>query len=423
MELTSKKLWNRDFSLLVIGQLISIFGNQVLNFALPLYILEVSDSPALFGIVLGVSFLPLVITAPLGGVIADRLKKQRIMFWLDLAVTVMIVLYMVFSGMFGVIVPIVMIKLLALNSIQGIYMPAVQASVPILVPEAQLTRANSVTTAVNTLSNIAAPAVAAILLAQFGLLPILLVCAACFAITSVLDLLLRIPYNKPENGGSIGNIVKNDLGQAFRFTTIEKPILTKIIGIMILGSVVGGAISVVGVPVFITQHLGMGMEYVGISRAIGWGGAFFATLISSYLGEKLSIRTYAFFGILTVLVLIPISMVLLFSPPVYMAFVIIVIFDTLCGFMAFMYTITGISYVMKITPPELIGKVMSVIVAIPLLATGSGVILWGILFERFYELTWLIVFVAALISGVLILAMGRHFKKANADEIEIATDT
>ena len=413
MEASAKKLWNRNFSLLIIGQLISIFGNQVLNFALPLYILDVSGSPALFGIVLGVSFLPLVITAPLGGVIADRLRKQRIMFWLDLTVTVMIALYMIISGMLGAIVPIIMVKLLALNSIQGIYMPAVQASIPVLVPEDNLTRANSVTTAVNTLSNIAAPAVAALLLAQFGLFPILLVCAICFAITSILDLLLRIPHTKQEPGESIGHIVKNDLSQAFRFTITEKPILVKIIVIMILGSLVGGGISSVGVPIFITQNLNMGMEYVGISRAIGWGGAFLATITTAYLGEKLSIKTYAIFGMLTVLALIPISMVLLFTPTLYTAFAIMVLFDTLTDFMAFMYTIAGISYVQKITPPELIGKVMSIIVAIPLLATGGGVIIWGILFEQFYQTSWLIVLAAALTSGTIIITMGRHFKKAS----------
>jgi len=31
-----QKLWNRDFSLLVFGQTISIFGNMILSFALPL---------------------------------------------------------------------------------------------------------------------------------------------------------------------------------------------------------------------------------------------------------------------------------------------------------------------------------------------------------------------------------------------------
>jgi len=326
---------------------------------------------------------------------------------------------MIVSGMLGAVVPVIMVKLLALNSIQGMYMPAVQASIPALVPEDSLTRANSVTTAVNTLSNIAAPAVAALLLARFGLFPILLVCAICFGFTSILDLLLRIPYNKQETGGSIGQIVKNDLGQAFRFATVEKPILLKIIIIMVFGSLVGGGISAVGVPIFITQNLNMGMEYVGISRAIGWAGAFLATITAAYLGEKLSIKTYAMFGMLTVAVLIPISMVLLFGPTLYVSFAIIVLFDTLCGFMAFMYTIAGISYVQKITPPELIGKVMSVIVAIPLLATGGGVIVWGILFERFYAMSWLIVFAAALISGILILVMGRHFREARTDEAEI----
>ena len=41
------KLWNKDFTLVVIGQIISLFGNAVLRFALPLYSLEQSGSPGL----------------------------------------------------------------------------------------------------------------------------------------------------------------------------------------------------------------------------------------------------------------------------------------------------------------------------------------------------------------------------------------
>ncbi len=50
------KLWNKDFTLVVIGQIISLFGNAVLRFALPLYILEQSGSPALFGQVSALAF-------------------------------------------------------------------------------------------------------------------------------------------------------------------------------------------------------------------------------------------------------------------------------------------------------------------------------------------------------------------------------
>jgi len=55
---------------------------------------------------------------------------------------------------------------------------------------------------------------------------------------------------------------------------------------------------------------------------------------------------------------------------------------------------------------------MSIIVAIPLLATCGGVIAWGILFERFYEMSWFIALAAALTSGLIILTMGRYFKEA-----------
>jgi len=45
-------IWNRDFSLLVGGQFISIFGNMILSFALPLYLLYISGSVTLFGLVM-----------------------------------------------------------------------------------------------------------------------------------------------------------------------------------------------------------------------------------------------------------------------------------------------------------------------------------------------------------------------------------
>lgn len=42
-------LFKRDFTLVVIGQIISLFGNAILRFALPLYLLRETGSSALFG--------------------------------------------------------------------------------------------------------------------------------------------------------------------------------------------------------------------------------------------------------------------------------------------------------------------------------------------------------------------------------------
>ena len=45
------KLFKRDFTMVVIGQIISLFGSAILRFALPLYLLRETDSSSLFGAV------------------------------------------------------------------------------------------------------------------------------------------------------------------------------------------------------------------------------------------------------------------------------------------------------------------------------------------------------------------------------------
>ena len=73
------KLFRRDFTLVVIGQIISLFGNAILRFALPLYLLRETGSSTLFGVVTACSFAPMVILSLIGGVLADRVNKRDIM--------------------------------------------------------------------------------------------------------------------------------------------------------------------------------------------------------------------------------------------------------------------------------------------------------------------------------------------------------
>ncbi|MCL2231597.1 MAG: MFS transporter, partial [Treponema sp.] len=173
MQQTAAKLWNRNFSLLMTVQILALFVNTTLSFVLPLHILYISGSPALFGTVLALAGIPLILMTPLGGIIADRGKKKRIIFWMDASTTIIIVLYMLLSGFFADVVPIVIVKLLALNVIQGIYMPTAMASVRFLVPKEKLVPANAAASMIFSLANATGPAIGTILYAQFNLFPVL----------------------------------------------------------------------------------------------------------------------------------------------------------------------------------------------------------------------------------------------------------
>ena len=175
----SDRGFSKDFLLVVIGQIISLFGNQILRYALPLYLLNQTGSSALFGTISACAFIPMIVLFPVGGIIADRVNKRNIMVMLDFATAALIVLFYVMAGTAD-IVPLMAVTMMVLYGIQGAYQPAVKASVPILVDTGHLMQANSLIDVISSLANMAGPVIGGILFSVVGLVPILYVSTACF---------------------------------------------------------------------------------------------------------------------------------------------------------------------------------------------------------------------------------------------------
>ena len=410
MEVASTKLWNRDFSLLIIGQTVSLFGNMILSFALPLYILDISGSAALFGLVLSLPYISLIIVSPVGGIIADRLRKQRIMFWLDAATTVIIVLYMAVSGLFAAIVPVVIVKLMALNAIQGLYLPAVQASVPLLVPTDKLVPANAVVSIINMLSSMAGIAIAGVLYARFGLFPILAVSAICFAITAAMDLLIRIPFKKQESHDSLVKMVKSDMSLSAKFMVKEKPVIAKCAFIAFLMQVSLASMLVVGIPVLITQHLNKGMDLVGYSQSIMMVGGLAGAIIASSLGAKLTIGKMPLMLLFGSLAVMPIGLIFMFELPAMLTYIIMTAACALAMCALQIAQIQFFAFIQEETPSELTGKVMSLIVMMPFVASALGYLIYGVLFEQFKTLPWVVIFITIFISAMIAAYARGQFK-------------
>ena len=394
----------------------SIFGNMILSWALPFYILDITSSPAIFGLVLSVPYISLIIMSPIGGIMADRLKKQRIMFWLDLTTTIIIVLYMVISGLIAAAVPLVIVKLLALNAIQGMYMPVVQAAVPALVPSNKLIPANSAATVINSLSNLVAPAAAGILYGKFGLFPILIISVICFATTAVMDLLIKIPYKKQASSENIVKMIKTDMSQAIKFAIKEKPILVKCVVIAFVFSITIASMFIVGIPVLITKNLNMGMDMVGISSSIMMVGGLIGGILAGVLGTRLTIHKIYLPLLFCCISVLPMGIIFLFDTSAFLTYVVItassafaLIFTQICNIQFF-------AYIQGETPSSLIGKVMSILLIVPFIANALGQLLFGVLFEQFADLPWLIIFLAIFLSGIVIIYSRIWFKNVIISE-------
>ena len=178
--------FSKDFILVVIGQIISLFGNAVMRFALPMHLLNVTGSAALLGVVSGLAFIPLAIMSPIGGLIADRVNKKNIMVCLDFFTAFLVTLFVLLYGEIN-IVTIILVMLFLLYGISGAYQPSVQSSIPLLVSEEKVMPANAAINMVSSLSGLLGPALGGMAYAAWGIMPVLYVCCLLYTSPSPRD--------------------------------------------------------------------------------------------------------------------------------------------------------------------------------------------------------------------------------------------
>ena len=145
----------------------------------------------MFGTILAVSMIPTVLLSPFGGVLADRLPKQKIMTILDFVTAGLIVFYDAVYGSAGNLAAVTIFMIL-LTLIQAFYQPSVQASIPLLASQEQLMAANGIVMQVQALAGLLGPILAGMLYGIGGVKPILAASAVCFFLSAVMLSLIHI---------------------------------------------------------------------------------------------------------------------------------------------------------------------------------------------------------------------------------------
>ena len=296
--------FRRDFTLMVIGQIISLFGNAILRFSLSLHVLSLTGSAAVFGSILALAMVPTVLLSPLGGVLADRLPRQRIMVALDFFTCGLILCFDLFfarSGSLGAITAF----LILLSLIQAVYQPSVQASIPSLAAEEALMAANGVVVQVQALSGLLGPILGGVLYAAFGLYPLLAGSALCFFASAVLELFLRIPFTPLARTSAPLAQLRRDLGDTLRFLSRDNPRLLKLQVVVAGINLFLSSLFTVGLPYLVKVHLSLSDPLYGFAEAaMGMGSILGGLLSSTRLGRLGFEKSYRHI-LATVLLLLP----------------------------------------------------------------------------------------------------------------------
>ena len=405
---------NRNFVMVVVGQIISLFGNTVLRFVLPLYLLSETGSAALFGIVSACAFVPMIVLAPIGGIFADRVNKRNIMVILDFSTAILVLFILCLLGKLNV-VALIFTALFILYGIQGAYQPAVSASIPALLSNKHIMQGNAVINLVSSFSGLIGPVIGGTLFSFFGITPILYISLCCFLLSAVMEIFIRIPFEKKEAQGSIASICFVDLKESFRYMNHDQPVIMQLSLVIAAINMILSALMIIGLPVIVTQRLDFDSETAnrlyGYAEGVMAVGSLCGGMGAGLFASRMKTKNGYLLLLFDALTLLPIGCALMLPVPAMVSYVIIMISCFFMMFLATLFSIQIMSYLQMIVPEHLIGKVISCAMCIGMCATPIGQAIYGGLFEVMKDKEFGLFFIVTGIVVLLAFAMKKPFAR------------
>jgi len=300
--------WRAVFFAVWSGQAASLFGSQLVQFALVWWLTQTTGSATVLAGATLVALLPQILVAPVAGALADRWNRRWVMVFADggIALATLGLALLFASGVAQVWH--VYLALLVRSTGGAFHWPAMQSSTAMMVPERHLARIGGLNQSLYGLCSIAAPPLGAILLSALPMYGILAidVATALFAILPLLG--FEIPVLRRDPAEAAKSSVLADLRTGFRFVAAWRPLLVIIVAAAVINLFANPAVSLL--PLLVTSHFGGGalqlaqLESVfGVGMVVGgvllgvWGG-FKRRMVTAMLALLLQGIGFAAVGLL-----------------------------------------------------------------------------------------------------------------------------
>lgn len=403
-----QKLFTRNFTFLILGQVSSLIGNYTLKFALSMYVLEQTGSASIFATLLAVAMLPTILLSPFGGILADRANRRNIMVGLDtLSGLTVLVAGLVLP--FGHDIWVIGALLVILSVLAAFESPTVQACIPQMLSGDNLMKGNAAVNQVQAIAGLITPFLGSIVYATFGLVPVLWGTVACFFLTAILECFIRLDYQKAEVTMSVREIIREDFSVSIHFLRREQPGILKLLLLASLASLFVAGTVVVGFPYLVRTVLGLSAEYYGAAESVMGVAAVLGSLFVGITTQKFRLRWLGFVFIGLGLSLVPTGIAFLLPVEPLGIYIILLVMFSLGQFGCSLFSTYAISVIQARTPEHLMGKIMSYVFTLSMCAQPAGQIIYGAMFDWFSDSPYWVLIPSGLLVCVIGLASSKFF--------------
>jgi len=266
------------FWLLLAGFLASSLGTWIYRLALPLLVYDLTGSALGTGLVYVMEYVPYLLLGMVGGVLADRFPRRRVLVLGDLAAGLVTLVLAVTLMLQVRQLWVVYLLALVLASVDPLYQPAFRAIVPSLVPLDRLPQANARVHMGEHAVTMVGPVAGGALVVSFGYEVAIYTDAATFLVSALLVALIgRVPQAAPVRGAS----VVADIREGLRFLRVDKAVLTS--GLIALACNFGVWLLLANLVFYLSSYHRFTPGEIGVVYAFQGAGA----VVGAILGGRL----------------------------------------------------------------------------------------------------------------------------------------
>src|SRR5215469_8212849 len=275
---------SRSFSLFYAGQALSYVGDGLRTLAIPLLVYHVTGSALSLGVTYALEFLPFALFGPIGGALADRLDRRRLMLLCDFVRFSVLVLF-AFAYARGVLsLTELYIGIAIIATCAAFFVGGQSPSITYLLGPERASPAVAALIAAESGSQLFVPPIGGALFALVGPLPALAINAFTY-LTSQLSL-YALPTLGPDSPGRVPSIreLTDDISEGFQIVLADAAM--RAVALLSCALNFFGIMAFAAIIPFLERDLGASTTQVGIAFGVIASGSMIGSLVAARFGRR-----------------------------------------------------------------------------------------------------------------------------------------
>ena len=271
-----KKLWNRDFILLLQGSAVSTIGDLMYSVAIGYWVYEQTGSTSLMGIMSAISMFVTMLLSPFAGSIVDKCNRKWVLVGMDLLQSAVMLTIGILAYLGKLNVPGILIAafLAALGTV--FYSPAASTLMIDIIPRDDMVRGQSIFSGSSSLINMVGTAFSGVMVAFFGVPLIVVINGLSNLYSAISELFVRVPRTVHQGETVTVKGILNDYKTAVKVIFADPALRLFVPFLLILNLLASGPMSLI-LP--FCMEKGFSVDMYGYLMAIWTAASLVAVLI------------------------------------------------------------------------------------------------------------------------------------------------